>query len=103
MKEFIITSEADLFSTNLKNKISSQLFEKKKAYDFMDPRSIDDDALNNLLSLKKLIIKTFKKKFNTIWDQAYQGTDEFEDEPDCHARMNMAVAVYYVTYYNLSM
>ena len=73
MKEFIITTEADLFSTNLKNKLSSQLFESKKNFDYIDPRSIDDDALDNMHSLKRLLIRTFKKKLNGIADRAYHG------------------------------
>ena len=104
MKEFVIVSEADLFSTNLKNKVTSKLFDKgKKHFDYMDPRSIDDDALDNLITLQKLIINNFKKKFKRIVTDAYNGKENFDGEHDQNSRINCSIALYYCTYYNSNM
>ena len=60
----------------------------------------DEDAAQNMNENKRSIIKFYKSKVDSLIQKAYHGEGEFLGEKDHNARVNVAVAIYYVTYYN---
>lgn len=93
MMYFQLANEGELFANDLKSRLCYSLGGEDKQYYTGDPGSKNEDAIQNLNTMKRQIIEKFNGLLTEIVDQGTQSGDH-------QARLNVSVALYLATYFD---
>jgi hypothetical protein len=95
MMYFQLANEGELFSCDLKFRLCHMQMGDDKNFYVGDPGCKTEDTIRNLNTMKRQVVERYKEQLEKfISDAAEKG--------DRNARINVSVAVYLATYFDIS-